>query len=79
MNRYKKTGSNSAKVCCFGRNFGIAYRVPKVIMAGLFGVLARTHLLFVYNSFYQGRLHNNHYRSEGSCNKIALVSVISCR
>lgn len=79
MNRYKKTGSNSAKVCCFGRNFGIAYSVLKVIMAGLFGVLARTHLLFVHNSFAKRKLCNNHDRIQGSCNKIAFVSVISCR
>lgn len=79
MNRYKKIGSNSAKVCCFDRNFGIAYSVLKVIMAGLFGVLARTHLLFVYNSFYKGKLCYNHGRSQGSCNKIAFVSVITCR
>jgi hypothetical protein len=78
MNRYKKTGSNSANGHCFDRNFGIACSVLKVIIAGLFGVSARTHLLFVYNSFFKRKLCNNHGRSQVSCNKIAFVSVISC-
>ena len=79
MDRDQKIGSNSAKVYCFDRNFGIANHVLKVIIGGLFGVLARTHLLFVYNSFNKGKLCSNYDRSQGSCNKIAFVSVISCR
>jgi hypothetical protein len=43
----------------FVRNFGIAYRVLKVIITGLLGVSARTHLLFVYNCFYKWELYNN--------------------
>ena len=46
MNRYKKIGSHSTNVYCFGRNFGIDYRVLKVIMKCLFGVLAGMNLLF---------------------------------
>ncbi len=46
MIRCKKSVRIAKRVYCFDRNFGIAYRFLKVIMAGLFGVLAGMNLLF---------------------------------